>query len=167
MATARSFIAGTTTAVAPVAAVPTTAAHFALWNGEQTGGKSYVITSVSMTDIVSAGAALVLQILVNNSTGPIPVLSGTVAQGPRALDGVFGGSKAQACSAVTIGNSGIWHPVGASVNAGAATATIAMGAYQNVRGIYTVPPGGLFALAVLCSAAGAATCSLFVTWEEA
>lgn len=163
----RSFIAATTTAVAPVAAIPTTAAHFALWNGESAGGKSYTITSVAMTDIASAAAALVLQMLANNLTGPIPVLSGTVAQGPRGLDGILGGSKAQVASAVTIPNSGLWHPVGQSVNAGAATATIGMGTYQKVRGIYTVPPGGLFAMAVLCSAVGSATCSLYVTWEEA
>ena len=41
----RRYVAGTATAVAPVAALPTTAAQFALWNGEPTGGKTYTITA--------------------------------------------------------------------------------------------------------------------------
>lgn len=165
----RSYVASTVTAIAPVAAVPTTAAHFSLWNGENAGGKTYTITSVSFTPIASAAAAFVAQLLAHNSAGvvsSIPGTGGTLSAGPKALDGLPPTSVAAVRSAVTIANDSIWHPVGMSVNGGAATATISMGGWQNVRGIYMVPPGGLFSLAVLCSAAGSATCQLYITWEE-
>lgn len=161
----RSYVASTGgTGIAPVAVVPTTAAHFVLWNGEPTGGRTYTITSVSFTPIVSAGAAFVAQLLAHVSASTVP--GGTAGFGPEALDGLPVDSRATALSAVTIANTSIWHPVGSSVNGGAATATIAMGNWQNVRGVYSLQPGGLFSLAVLCSAAGSATCRCFVTWEE-
>src|ERR1035437_5316685 len=60
-----TYAAGGTTAVAPVAALPTTAAHFLLFNGEpQDGtGKSYVIHRCGFTTIVSAGAACQMQLI--------------------------------------------------------------------------------------------------------
>lgn len=171
MATPRLFLAGTNTAVAPVAAIPTTAAQFALWNGEPAGGKTYTITSVGFTGAASAAAALVEQLLVHCALAVQPIISGTAAKGPVSTDGIQGGSRALALSAVTLTASqvasGVWHPVGPSVNGGAATATISMGSYQQVRGLYLLPPGGLLSLAVLCSAAGSATNQMFVTWEEA
>ena len=161
----RGYIASTGgTGIAPVAAVPTTAAHFVLWNGEPSGGRTYTITSVSFTPIVSAGAAFVAQLLAHVSASTTP--AGTAGFGPEPLDSLASDSRAVALSAVTISNSSIWHPVGTSVNGGAATATIGMGNWQNVRGIYSLRPGGLFSLAVLCSAAGSATCRCFCTWEE-
>lgn len=168
MLAVRKFVAGTITPVAPVAAVPTTAAHFALWNGELKGGKTYTITSIGFTSIVSAGAAIVMQQLAHVSAAVVPVIAGTAAAGPRSVDGTPGGSNAVVYSAVTVvAGNGIWHPVGMSVNGGAATATIAMGVWTPVKGLYTLPPGGLLSLAVLCSAAGTATCNCYVTWEEA
>jgi len=167
----RLFAAGTVTAVAPVAALPTTAAQFALWNGESAGGKTYTVTTLSWTSIASAGAAFVGQLLAHVAPAAQNVISGTVAKGPYSTDGQWGGSRAIVYSAVTLtaaqAASGIWHPVGGSVNGGAATATISMGNWAYVRGIYVLPPGGLLSLAVLCSAAGSATCDHFVTWEEA
>lgn len=170
MPTPRLFIGGTVTPVAPVAAVPTTAAHLAIWNGESTGGKSYAITSLSFTTIVSAGAAFVAQLLAHIAPAAQFVIAGTVAKGPLSTDGIVGGSKAIVVSAVTLtagqAAGGIWHPVGMSVNGAAAAATISMGAWTNVRGLYVLPPGGLLSLAVLCSAAGAATCNIYATWDE-
>ncbi len=167
MATPRLFVAGTATPVAPVAAMPTTAAQFALWNGEPIGGKTYNITALSWTSIASAAAAFVGQLLVNVSGASRPIISGTAATTPRSTDGITGGTNAVVASAVTIGATwGNWHPVGMSVNGGAATATISMGAWQYVRGMYLLPPGGVISLAVLCSAAGSATCDIFVNWEE-
>lgn len=164
----RLFVAGTATAVAPVAALPTTAAHFALWNGESVGGKTYTITSVGFTTIASAAAAFVGQLLVNVSAASRPIISGTAASGPRSTDGITGGTNAVVASAVTIGATwGVWHPVGLSANSVAATATISLGSWAYVRGMYLLPPGGVIALAVLCSAAGSATCDHFITWEEA
>lgn len=165
----RLFVGGTATAIAPVAALPTTAAQLALWNGSP--DKTYTITSLSFTSIASAAAAFVGQLLVHVAPGRQPLISGTLAKGPLSVDGIPGGSTAQVAAAVTLtagqAASGAWHPVGMSVNGGAATATISMGAYQNVRGIYLLPPGAILSAAVLCSAAGSATCNIYVTWEEA
>ncbi len=171
MATPRLFLAGTATAVAPVAALPTTAAQFALWNGEPVDGKTYTITSVGFTSIASCAAAQILQLLGLVSAARQPIISGTAATGPKSTDGIVGGTSALAASAVTLTAGmlagGMWHPIGGSVNTAALTATISTGTWTNVRGLYLLPPGGLFALAVLCNAAGSATCDCFVTWEEA
>ncbi len=167
MANPRTFIGGTVTDVAPVAALPTTAAHLAIQNGS-TSGKVYLITSIGLTTTTSAAAVAVIQALANNSTGPQASITGTLAAGPKSLDGLFPGSTAQVYSAVTIVNTGIWHPVGMGIISAAMTATIAQGTWTDVSRVgYYVQPGGVFSLAAFCSAAGSAKCSIFVTWQEA
>lgn len=171
MPSPRLYVAGTVTPVAPVAAIPTTAAHLALWNGESAGGKTYTVTALAWTSIVSAGAAFVGQLLGHVAPAAQNVIGGTAAKGPFSTDGQANASRAIVYSAVTLSAaqaaSGMWHPIGNSTNGGAATATISMGMWQNVSGIYLLPPGGLLSLAVLCSAAGSATCDIFVNWSEA
>ncbi len=165
MAANRTYVVGTITAVAPVAAVPTTAAHFCLFNGEQVGGKSYLITAIGITTTTTAGATMILQMLANMSVGNAVGISGTAAQNPTPTDGLSPTTKAQAKSAVTIIQSGIWHPVGTALNSAALTATIGLGMWQNVRGLYTVPPGQIFSMATLGSTTGGAN-QLYVQWEE-
>ena len=161
------FAVRTATAVAPVAALPTTASHFSLQNGETIGTtKCYIILSVHWTTIVSAGAAFVGQLLVHNS--PVPTstaITGTAASAIKCVTGKAFATNAVALSAVTITNDGLWHPLGNSVNAGAATATIALG-QEAVCSDYIVRPGGVFSAAVLCSAAGSATCDITIKWAE-
>jgi len=162
----RSFVARSLTAVAPVAAIPTTAAHFALWNGEPAGGKTYTITGVGFTFTTTAAATMIAQLLAHLSVQYLPVISGTAASAVASSDGVPGGSRAAVASAVTIvAANGVWHPVGPSVNSAALTATIGLGAWQNVRGLYYLPPGGIFSLATLGSTAAGA-CQLSIHWEE-
>lgn len=170
MATPRLFVAGTSTAVAAVATLPTTAAQFSLWNGEPLGGKSYTITALGFTLTTSAAATFITQLLVHCAAAAQPVISGTAAKGPLSTDGIYGGSRAVCASAVTLSAAtaagGIWQPVGPGLNSAALTATIGLGSYVNVRGIYVLPPGGQLSLATLGStAAGAA--QLFINWEEA
>ncbi len=163
------YVAGTATAVAPVAAIPTTASHLTLWNGESQsgGGKSYVILAISWTTIASAAAAFVGQLLVNMSSVATAVPTGTTATAISGLSGLATGSSATILSAVTITNNGVWHPYGPSVNAGAATATISLGSGDVYsKGEYILRPGMRFNMAVLCSAAGSATCDIFVKWAE-
>lgn len=166
----RSYVGGTVTAVAPVAALPTTAAQFCLWNGEPQGGKTYIVTALSWTSIASAAAAFVGMLLAHCAQATQPIISGSAAKGPYPTDGLTSTSRGLVASAVTLSASqvasGMWHPVGMSTNGGAATATISMGAWQNVDGLYRLPPGGILSLAVLCSAAGSATCDHFVNWRE-
>ena len=168
MAPPRSFGAITSTDIAPVAAIPTTAAHFCVWNGESTNGKTYLLTSVSISTTTSAAAVIILQpwIQVAPYAG-VPVIAGTAANGPKALDGLGNNSKALVASAVTIVNTGFWHPIGSALISAAMVATIAQGVWTDVSRLgYYIPPGGLLSLAGLCSAAGSAKCQLAVTWTE-
>src|SRR4051812_8797713 len=111
----RLFIASTLTAVAPVAAIPTTASHFSLWNGERAGGKTYTITSLGFTSATSAAATMIQHLLAHIAPAAQPVISGTAAKGPLSTDGIQGGSNAVAVSGVTLtagqAASGVWHPV--------------------------------------------------------
>ncbi len=161
-----SYVGGTTTAIAPVAAIPTTAAHLSIFNGEPAGGKSYIIQRASFVCVVSAAAAIVQQLLCCQTTVAVTSITGTTGLGPKSLSGRTSNSAATVLSAVTIVNNGVWHPIGPSVNGAAATATIGMGADWDANGLYVIPPGGQFCLAVLCSAAGSCTNQIYCTWHE-
>lgn len=166
-----SYVAATATAsaVAPVATLPTTAAHFLLFNGEpQDGsGKSYVIHRCGFTTIASAAAAIQMQLIGHLGTVAVAAIpSVTAGIGPKSLSGRVSQSRSTAGSTGTIVNNGLWHPIGPAVLSLAATATIGLGGDFDVNGLYVVPPGGIFSLAVLCSAAGSATCTHYVTWSE-
>lgn len=162
-----SYVGGTTTAPVPVAVIPTTVAQFVVWNGEPTGGKSYVIHRVGYTCSVSAGAALVQQMLVSVQTVAQVVPTGTGALGPKSLSGRVSTSNATVLSAVTLSAfNGLWHPIGTSVNTNAATATIGVGGDFDCNGLYVIPPGGVFCCSVLCSAANSTQNQIFVTWSE-
>ena len=169
-----AFVAATATAsaVTPVAAAPTTASHFSLFNGDPI--KSMTVTSLACsTQGTSAAAAENLQLLAHMSVAMLKGIptGGTAAQGPKPLgSGAAAGSNGVAVSTVTIVQDGIWHPVGWSANSGAGTATIALGTWTNLintfgQPLYVIPPGGMLSLAVLSStAAGKCVCS--VTWTE-
>lgn len=165
--TTRSFLGMSATDVAPVASLPTTAAHFCVWNGEKSGGKTYLITSLGLVVTTSAAAVIVLNLIAQVSPYvSVPVISGTVASGPKAIDGLGNTSNAVVASAVTIQNTGIWHPVGQSIVC-AGTADIGLGQWTDVSRVgYSLPPGGLLSLAGFCSAAGSAKCQLMATWQE-
>jgi hypothetical protein len=162
-----SYVCGSTTAPVPVAAIPTTVCQLVLWNGEASGGKSYVIQRVSFTCSVSAGAAIIQQMLVSQTNAAIAVPTGTAALAIKSLSGRASQSAATVLSASTIaGWTGLWHPIGPCVNTNAATATIGTGMDFDCNGVYVIPPGGAFGMSVLCSAAATAQNQIFVTWHE-
>ena len=169
MAQLPTFKAYTTTAVAPVAAAPTTAAHFAIWNPPLSGKSLYIQTIEGFT-LASAGAAQIIQTFAHLSASVTNQRIGsafTASGVPFSLGGVVQNSVASVGSAVTIVNDSVWHACSDSNTMGAGTTTIGSGTYSNVNGIYVVAPGMVFSLAVVCSAAGSATCKLGVTWYEA
>lgn len=173
MSTPLSFVTGTVvaSAVTPVVAPPTTAAHFCLYNGDPV--KSYTITSVGNSYTTSAAAVESTQIFAHVSVAPLKILpTATASQGIKSLTGnVNAGSLAQAGSTVTIVNDGIWHPVGQAMNSGGGTATIALGCWTNLtqpngQPIYVIPPGGMISFATMSSTA-AGKAIITVTWTEA
>jgi hypothetical protein len=163
------YTAKVATAVAPVAAVPTTAAHAALWNGNNAAsGKHLVILAAGTVITVSAGAAIVLNLLGCVTTVPVTSMSGTAASTitplTAPLTDTYGGS-AQFKSAVTITNNGLWVPLTQGLVC-AGTANIGLGVHADLNGRYVVPPGHQFCLASFASAAGTAECVPYVIWAE-
>lgn len=156
-----------TTAVAPVAALPTTAAHASLWNGyEQGSGKCLVVLSVGTLVTTSAAAAINLGLAAHVTTALVTSMAGTAASTIAPLTGndSYGGS-AQFKSAVTIVNDGLWHPVAPSIVC-ANTATLMLTTEADVAGRYVIKPGQQFSLASLCNAAGLAVCQPWIVWAE-
>lgn len=153
------------TGVAPVTVLPTTTAHFSLWNGENPGGKSYIIDAVGTAITTSAGAAITLALGAQlNVTNPIVNPAGAIAIKSLSGKANYGG-KGNAKASVTVTNDSAWHQVGGSiVNANAANLTLNL-EFQ-VYGRYIVPPQGMFSLASLCNAAAAAVCTPIIFWHE-
>jgi hypothetical protein len=153
------------TAVAPVAALPTTTAHLSLWNGEAQGGKCYVIDAIGTMLNASAGAAINLGLAVQlNTTNPIANPAGAVAIKSLSGKANYGG-KGNSKASVTVTNDSAWHEVGTQLIC-ANTANITLSVEFNVYGRYIVPPQGMFSLASLCNAAGTATAFPIVFWHE-
>lgn len=158
-----TYVAGTVTPVAPVATMPTTAAHFSLYC-PSSNTASLIVHQISNYTVVSAGAAIVLGMAAHMTTVAVSSITGTAAQTPKGISGQ-GTATGVVFSAVTTVNNGNWHPVGNSVVC-AGTANIALGTAWDAKGLYIVKPGMHLDLAMLCSAAASATCSIFVTWSE-
>lgn len=157
-----------TTAVAPVAVMPTTAAHFSLWNGNPQGsGICAVILNVGTQITTSAGAAIELGLACHVTTGLVTTApTGTAASTikPLTSNASYGGA-CTILSAVTIVNDGLWLPVAPSVT-NANTANIMSAITSDVGGRYVIMPGQQFSLASLCNSAGSAVCKPWVIWAE-
>ena len=157
------------TAVAPVAAVPTTAAHFALYNNEAPGGKSYVIDFIGTQIAVSAAAAIQIGLwAILQPPGATANQGGTVniysLSGAPLYRGK-GNTKVSPTITTPGVSAGVWMPVGNSLVI-ANTADL-MGSIESpVQGRYVLPPGGTFGLATSCDSAGSATCTPWIVWHE-
>ena len=157
----------TGSAFAPVAAWPTTRAELILWNGEDPGGKSYVIDSAWVASITSVAAASSITLLgqVVPSKG-VAAPTDDTAQIISSLSGRssnYGGRarRAVANTAFCIANG--WQALGAV--AASPSASIGAGAFAECEGRFIIPPGGTFGLnAVFSTAAGTAIAGL--SWHE-
>lgn len=150
-------------AVAPVAALPTTAAHLSLWNGEIVGGKSYIISAVGSLCTTTVAAAASASLLAHLGTAAEANPAGALVI--KGMSGKIYRGQGNAKASVTIANSGVWHPVGPCVQT-ANTANIGIGVYQDVYGRYIVPPGQIFSLATI-NATAAGAFAPFIIWHEA
>jgi hypothetical protein len=165
-----SYWAGTTTAAAPVVAIPTTAALIALWNGEPDNGKSYIIDSVWVVQVVVTAAIQAMGILANVSQAQIPTaITNTIT--PRPLRGnlPYRGAGRVAVG-ITLGAvDGIaanWMPIG-TVAAPANTLQVGTITDVDLKGLIIIPPKGQLSLTALAGAATASSIQIGFRWHEA
>jgi hypothetical protein len=166
----QSYFSIGTTAVAPVAAIPSTAAHFVLFNNEPAGsGKSYLIDFIGTQITTSAGAAINLGMAhILQPAGITANPSGAVAI--YSLDGKSnyrgnGNCKSAATITAPAAAAGAWMPVGPTLVC-ANTANLMLGVEAEIKGKIIVPPQGCYGLASLCNAAGSAVCTPWIIWHE-
>jgi len=157
------------TGLAALTALPTTTAGLSLWNGEPSNGKCYAIDSFGSTEeVVDATQTDVTAIFA--MMNKIPVTAPTdAALSIRSLSGKSGyDGKGRTLSAGAVTNDG-WFAHGTP---GAQVAPVAAGANWKVnevlcRGLYLLPPNGMFSVqAVKAAAAAAAQQFFFIRWHE-
>lgn len=144
------------TAVAPVIALPTTAAHLSLYNAE-TGPAacSYVIAAVGGLCITSMAVAGQVAMIARNSLvgananplGSLPIFG----QSGKPFSGT-GNAKASVALAANPPDTSIWIPTGADASA-VTTTTIGVVAHCECFGRWVVPPQGMFSLASVAQTA--------------
>lgn len=167
----RAFWLGTTTAVAAVVAVPTTAVLLALYNNAPDGGRCLIIDWVAASLAAKTAAAGQGQILGNlgQVREAVPANSAML---PRKLNGYGPNLDTVAISIIsgtalpaTTGVAANWFPVGPSIGFPGAAATPGAGLWHAVDGRIIVPPGRYFALTVLADVVGS-TFFTYVGWHE-
>ena len=162
-----SWQVASATGLAALTALPTTTAGLSLWNGEPATGKCYAIDSFgSWEAVVDATQTDVTAIFACNNKTPVTAPT-DAALVIRSLSGKSYGGKARTLAGGTITNDG-WFAHGTSGEMAAAAA----GANWKVnevqcRGLYLVPPGGMFNVqAVKATAAAAAQQFFFIRFHE-
>jgi hypothetical protein len=159
MATGSAF-----TFVAGYPASTGTRAEFILYNGEASGGKTYVIESVwclGITSMAAAGSIVLLGQIAPAITAPtddaLQLITGRTGK-------TYAGNARRAV-AVTTMTTNRWSVLGNSINGGSGTAQIGLAAYADVWGSWLLKPGDTFGMnAVAGTAAG--TAILGITWSE-
>lgn len=154
------------TAVAPVAAVPTTAAHLSLYNGDTK--KSLIIAAVGGFNAGSMAVAGQVSMLARNDVPGINaaistslIISGTSG---KMYQGKTVAKASQTLAAIGAGNNVAWVPVGPSASA-VTTTTIGVVAHAECYGRWIVQPGGYFSLATIAQTA-AGTVQPYVYFYE-
>lgn len=169
----RAFKAGTTTAVAAVVAIPTTAVGFAIYNNEADGdGRAYIIDRVWAQNAVSTAVACQAQIIV--LVGQVREAAPTQAMPANsliALNGMAGqDTKVRAILTATAlpgttGLQGYWLPVGANGVKSGVAGTPGYGMFAEINGRIICPPGRYFAMHVLANVVGE-TFQMGIEWHE-
>jgi hypothetical protein len=161
-----SYQARTTTAAAPVAAIPTTAALISLWNGEADDGKSLVIDSVFAVTVASTTAQQTPTILGMLNSLAIPTAIAATITPISLLGNKTYGGRARVAVGTTVVDAG-WFPFGTNAPQ-LAGATNNIGSCTDIRldGLIIVPPKGQFNLSVLSAAATASSIQVGLRWHE-
>ena len=149
-----------------VAAWPTTRGELVLYNGEKTGGKSYIIDSAWLYGITSMGAAQPYTLIGQMVAAAATVPTNDTAQliNSRSGKGSYVGNAKVAVANTTAGQTTNLWDVLASGNM-PMTTNLGAALMAELWGAYIIPPGGVFALAGIAGTA-AGTATIGVTWAE-
>lgn len=148
---------------APLAAVPSTTAALTLYNGEQAGGKSYLIESAFAWCDTSIAATSVISIFgMVNSTAQSNAQTGAIAK--RSLNGKpnYAG-KGTVTAGATVTNEG-WFPIASSAPS-SGTTTVGLSVWAPMEGLIIVAPGCAFSIHCLAEAAAGDFFGGFI-WHE-
>lgn len=168
----RAFKAGTTTAVAAVVAIPTTAVGFAIYNGEPDGGRSYIIDRMWAQNSVSTAVvcqaqllALIGQVREAIPTDAMPANSRISLSGLSGVDTKVRAILTATALPATTGLQGYWLPVGQAGTKPSAVATPGYGMIAEINGRLICPPGRYCAVHVLANVVGE-TFQMGIEWHE-
>jgi len=157
----------TSSAIAPLIAIPTTTGALQLWNGEASNGKSYVIDRVQVSEIVVDATQSNMTAVFASLTRP-PVTTPTdAALTIRSLSGRNSYSgRARTTVNASVTNDG-WFPIGTSAPVAAAAAGSGWKVTDiALNGLYVIPPGGQFCVHAAKVAATAGQCHFSIIWHE-
>jgi hypothetical protein len=168
----RSFWTNTTSAVAAVVALPTTACLLALYNNDVDGGRSLVIDWVAASGAAKTAAAGQAHLLAN--VGQVRETAPTdAALTIKKANGLASGANDTKVRTIVSGTAlpaatGVaanWFPLSAATGFPGAAATPGHALYADVGGRFIIPPGRYFAVTVLADVVGS-TFFTYVGWHE-
>lgn len=161
-----SFQSMSTAAVAALVVRPTTAAMLSLWNGEKAAGQSYAIDSVFAFALVNPAAIGAWGIWVMNNV--VQGSTGVAKPGGAALAvKSLSARTPQSAAVVAIGGAVTddgWFPAGNGIITHAAI-TPEPQIDVDLKGLYIVPPGGMFNAHVVADVV-TRTFLIGVRWHE-
>ena len=158
----------TTTAAASLVVRPSTVALITLWNGEGTGGKSYIIDRIFTHMLVSDNAQgrFMLWACVHpqGMTKPTADITRAVTN-LTGLSGKYYSGMAVVDIDATVGDNG-WYPVSSSVDYEPTGVLPGAGIVANIEGRLIVPPQGGISVQVVASDPDESTSVVGISWYE-
>lgn len=161
----------TGSAVTCVAAIPTTAAHLSLYNGNT--AKSLIIAAAGglMTTTIAAAGGYTMLARSDvpganaNPAGTLIISGLSGKQYPASTNSFGANAKASVTlAAIGAGNNVAWIPIGSSTQT-SATTTVGLNSHSECYGRWIVQPGGLFSLASIAQTAAGAVAPYIYFYE--
>lgn len=152
----RVWRANESTGTASLTATPTTTAAWAIWNGEPTEGKYFVMLA-AYAHVDSLPAALtqwglhhqVSKLAIGTAAPAADLVTSTVVVNQKGNSGVYGGRAVISLALAVINDR--WSPVGENSNS-VVNSLEGQQVYQPLRPAVMLPPGGLYSLHSVASA---------------
>ena len=159
----------TSTAQAAATGVPTTDVGLAIWNGENDSGKSYIIHSIGCVEVVvDATQQNQIGLFAMNNVTPVTAITSAGLTIRSTVGKVYDGKARTLLTGTAVTNDG-WFPCGEGTTPASAGA-VAGGAWRvtdiPLRGLYIVPPKGMFAIKAVKTVATASQIQYFIRWSE-